>query len=159
MQHPMRGSIPFTALNTSSGECHLILGSVIMDRHADVVLLYELLDSRQCLRCRVARDNNGNTRPLAVFELAADIRIFILREIDGSGSVKLDARRGIVRQRGCLLLWIHWEMIFDVLRVQREHIELLHEADHLRTSEVTKRVAGQAQTNRRCFPRGWPFLS
>src|ERR1700689_2417858 len=40
-------------------------------------------------------------------------------------------------------------MILDILRIQREHFELLHEADHLRTTEVTKRVASQAQTNRR----------
>src|SRR5438876_11500482 len=70
----------------------LILGPVIMDRHADVVLLYELLDSRQCLGCMVVRDNNGNTSPLAVFELAADIRIFILFEIAVSGGVALAAR-------------------------------------------------------------------
>src|SRR5258706_13254698 len=50
-------------------------------------------------------------------------------------------------------------MIVDVLRVQRKHIELLHETDHLRSSEVTKRVTGQAQSNRQCFPRGGPFLS
>jgi hypothetical protein len=58
-----------------------------------------------------------------------------------------------------IFLWIHREVIFDVLCIQREHIELLHEADHLRTAEVTKRVAGQAQTNRRGFVSGRPFLS
>jgi len=47
-----------------------------------------------------------------------------------------------------IFLWIHRAVIIDVLCIQREHIELLHEADHLRTAEVTKRVAGQAQTNR-----------
>jgi hypothetical protein len=50
-------------------------------------------------------------------------------------------------------------MSFDILRIQREHIELLHEADHLRTSEVTERVAGHAQTNRRCFDNCRAFLS
>src|SRR6266478_4412234 len=60
----------------------LVLGAVIVDRDPDVVFLYDFLDSRQSLRCRVASDNNADSRPLAVFELAADIGIFILREID-----------------------------------------------------------------------------
>src|SRR5271169_2752387 len=42
-------------------------------------------------------------------------------------------------------------MIFDVLRVKRQHVELLQEADHLRTAEIAKRVAGQPQTNSRSF--------
>ena len=49
----------------------------------------------------------ADTCPLAVFELGPDVRIFIFREIDSSGSVKLDARRGIVGQRSRLLLRIH----------------------------------------------------
>ena len=50
-------------------------------------------------------------------------------------------------------------MIFDILRIQCEHIELFHEADHLRTSEVTERVASHTHSNRRCFDSCWPFLS
>src|ERR1700674_187108 len=129
----------------------LIFRPVIVDRDTDIVLLYELLNSRQGFRCWVAGDYDGNTCSLAVFELNPDVRIFIFLEIDGSGRVKPDARRGIVRQRSRLLLRIRREMIFDILRIQLEHIELLHEADHLRTTEVTERVAGQAQANRRCF--------
>src|ERR1700674_2772808 len=126
---------------------------------SDAVLLYELLHSRQSFRCGVAGDNDDNTSSLAVFELTPDVRIFVFREIDRSGSVKPDARRGIVRQRSLLLLRIRREMIFHLLRIQRRHIELLHEADHLRPTEVLERVAGQAQSNRRCFVSGWAFLS
>src|SRR6266478_10149916 len=136
----------------------LIFWPVIVNREMDIVFLYELLNSRQSLRRRVAGDNNRNTRPLAVFELVPDVRIFIFREIDGSGSVQPDSCCGIVRQCRCLLLRIRREMIFDVLRIQREHIQLLHEADHLRAMEVTERVAGHAQMNRRCFISGWPLL-
>src|ERR1700721_4423830 len=50
-------------------------------------------------------------------------------------------------------------MIFHILRIQLEHIELLHEADHLRAAEVAERVTGQAQTNRRCFDGCRTFLS
>src|SRR5216684_4461484 len=129
----------------------LIFRPVIVDGETDVVLLYELLDPRQSLRCGGARNDDDNTCSLAIFELAADVRVFILREIDGSGSVKLDARRGIVRQRSCLLLRIRRQMILDVLGIQLQHIQLFQEANHLGTAEVTKRVAGQAQTNRRSF--------
>src|SRR5437899_7866462 len=62
----------------------LVLGAVIVDRDPDVVFLYEFLDSRQSLRCRVARDNNADSRSLAVFELVADIRSFMFRELDGT---------------------------------------------------------------------------
>src|ERR1700730_16944006 len=74
----------------------LIFRPVIVDRDSDIVLPYEPLNSRQSLPCRVARDNDGNTRPLAVFELTPDVCIFIFREIDGSCSMKSDARRGIL---------------------------------------------------------------
>src|ERR1700730_8169385 len=102
-----------------------------MDRDADVVLLYKLLNSRQSFECRVTGDNNAKTSSLAVFEFGPYVRIFVFRKIDGSSSMKLDACRGVVRQRGCLLLCVHREMIFRVLRIQGEHIDLLHEADHL----------------------------
>src|SRR5580704_2697720 len=129
----------------------LIFRPMIVDSDTDIVLLYELFDSRQSFRCGVAGDDDGNTCPLAVIELIPDVRIFIFREIYGSGGMKPDARRGVIRQRSRLLLRIRREMIFDILGIQSKHIELLHKADHLRTTEVTERVAGQPQTNRRWF--------
>src|SRR6202790_2326977 len=74
----------------------LIFRAVIVDGDTDVVFLYELLNPRQSLRRGVAGDNHANSSALAVFEFAADVRIFIFCEINGSGSVKFDARRGIV---------------------------------------------------------------
>src|SRR6266850_621387 len=100
------------------------------------------------IRGRVSRDDDGNPRALAILEHAADVRVLICREIDGSGSVKLDARRGRVRQRSCLFLRICRQMIVDVLGIQLQYTQLLQKANHLRTAEVAKRVAGQAQTNR-----------
>src|SRR5271156_5617047 len=132
----------------------LVLGAMIVNRDADVVLLYEFLNSRERFRSRVPGDNNSDAGSLAVFELGADVCILIFREIDGASSVKLDARRRIVCKRCRLLLRIHWQMVFDVLHIQGKHIELLHEADHLRAAEVAERVAGQAQTNRCCFFSG-----
>src|ERR1700740_3685328 len=73
----------------------LVLRPVIVDRDTDVVLLYELFHSRQSSRCGIARDDDGNPCSLAVFELTADVRIFIFCKINGSGSVKPDARRSI----------------------------------------------------------------
>src|SRR5271154_5183117 len=67
--------------------------------------------------------------------------------------------RGIVCQRRRFPLRVQREMIFDILRIQREHIELFHEADHLRTAEVTERVASQAQTKRRCFDSCRAFVN
>ena len=55
----------------------LIFGSVIVNRDADVVLLYEFLNSRKCFRRWVAGDNDPDPRALAVFEFAANVRIFI----------------------------------------------------------------------------------
>src|SRR6266446_9030453 len=136
----------------------LIFRPVIVDGKADVVFLYEFLDSRQSFQRGVAGDNDTDICALAILELTPDVGIFVFQEIDGSSGVKPYGRRGIVRRRSHLLLRIRREMIFDVLRIQREHIELLHEADHLRTIEVTERVAGQAQTNGRCFGSGWAFL-
>src|SRR6266481_3912696 len=105
-----------------------------------------------------ARDNDGNTCPLAVFKFVADVRVFVFCEIDGSSGVKPDARCGVIRQCGRLLLRICREMILHLLRIEFKHIELLHEADHLRTIEVAERVAGQAQTNWRCLVRGMPSI-
>src|ERR1700733_2676192 len=136
-----------------------IFRPVIVNRDADVELLDELLNSRQCLWRGVARDNHCDACSLAVFELRPDVPIFVLREIDSSSSVKPDTRCGIVCQRSRLRLWLHRKMIFDILGIQREHIELLHETNHLRTAEVAERVAGQPQTNRRCFDSCRAFLS
>src|ERR1700682_1299505 len=136
-----------------------ILRPMIVDRDADVVLPDELLYSRQSSRCGIPGDNDLDTRSLAVFELGTDISIFILREIDGPGSVQPDARRGIVRHCSRFLLRVHRKMIFDVLGVQIEHIELLHEADHKRPAEVTECVAGQTQTNGRNFASGWGLVA
>src|SRR5580700_3670835 len=120
----------------------LILRAVIVDRDTDVVFLYELFNPRQSLRRGVARDNQANPCPPAVFEFAPDVGIVIFREINGSSSVKFDACRGIVCQGLLLLLGIHRKMVFDVLRIQGQHVELLQVADHLRPAEITKRVAG-----------------
>src|ERR1700722_14827689 len=95
----------------------LILGPVIVDGDADVVLLYELLDSRQSFRCGVTSDNDTDTSSLAVVKLCADVRIFVFRKIDSSGSMKLDACPRVVLQGSRLLLSIHREMIFNVLRI------------------------------------------
>ena len=91
--------------------------------------------------------------------LGADIRIFIFGKIDGSGGVKLDAGGRIVRKCSRFLLSIRRKMIFDVLRVQLRNIELFHECDHLGASEITERVAGEAQTKTRRLVRGWLRLS
>src|SRR5580693_1900159 len=128
-----------------------IFWPVIVDREANVILPHELLDSWQSFQCGVARDNDGNTRSLAVFELSANVGIFVFREIDRPGSMKLNASRGIVRERSRFLLQIRREMIFDILCIQLKHIELFHETDHLRTTEVAERVAGETQSNRRSF--------
>jgi len=106
----------FTTFDTSSGEMpQLIFWSVIVDRDTNIVFLNELLDPRQKFWRRVAGDNDADACSLAAFELASDVRIFILRKIDGSGSVKLDARGGVVREGRCFLLRIHREMILYVL--------------------------------------------
>src|SRR5689334_18667049 len=45
---------------------------MIVDRETNIVFLYELLNSRQRFRRRVAGDDDSNTRSLAVFELVPD---------------------------------------------------------------------------------------
>ncbi len=150
MQQPMRGSILLDRLQYIQGRRpQLVLGPMIVDCDTDVVFLYEFFYSRQSLRCGIAGDDDGNTRSLAVFELGPDVGVFILGEIDGTGSVQPDARRGIIRQRCGFLLRVGRKMIFDVLGIQLEHIQLLHEADSLRASEVAEGVTGQAQANGR----------
>ncbi len=92
----------------------LVLWPVIVNRESDVVLSYELLDSRQSLWRWVAGNNHGNACSLAVLEFAADVRIFVFLEIDRSGGVGFHARRGVIRQRRELLLHIRRKVIFDV---------------------------------------------
>src|SRR6476660_2436647 len=70
----------------------LVFRSVIVYGDTDIVFLHELLDPRQSRRCGVAGDDDGNACPLAVLELVPDVCVFIRLEIDGSGSVNLDAR-------------------------------------------------------------------
>ena len=122
----------------------LILRPVIVDGEAHVVLLDKLLDARKGTGRRVSSDNHRDTRSLAVLEFAADVGILVLIEINRSGRMQLNAGRMVVLERLRLLHGIHREMIFDVLGIQREHIELLHEADQLCPVEITKGVAGQA---------------
>ena len=81
MQQPMRGSIPFTALQHIERRMpQLVFRPVIVNRDADVVLLHELLDPRQSLGRGIAGHNHWNARSLAVFELAADVGIFVFGE-------------------------------------------------------------------------------
>src|ERR1700733_1736377 len=49
-------------------------------------------------------------------------------------------------------------MIFGVLCIQLEYVELLHETNQLRSTEVPECVARQAQPKRRRGVRRWPFL-
>src|SRR6266404_1101666 len=72
----------------------LIFRPVIVDRETDIVFFYELLHSRQGFRRGVAGDNDTDICALAILELTPDVRIFVFREIDGSGRVKPDGRRG-----------------------------------------------------------------
>src|SRR4029077_2409643 len=108
--------------NSDWGRPQFVFRTVIVDGDADVVFLCEFLDARKSLRGGVARDDNGNPRTLAVFELAAYVRILVLCEIDDSGAVKFDARCSIVGESNGLSWRIRGEMILDVLGVQRRHI-------------------------------------
>src|ERR1700722_3907881 len=100
----------------------IILRPIIGDGDTDVVFLYELFYSRQSFWSGIAGDDHANSCALAIFELGADVRIFIFGKIDGSGSVEFYSRRGIVPERSRLLLRIHRKMILDVLRVQVRHV-------------------------------------
>src|SRR5882724_10822587 len=132
-----------------------IFRAVIVDGETDVVLLYEFFDARQSLRCGVAGDNDADPRALAVFKFGADVRIFIFGKIDGAGSVKGDPCRGVIREGGGFLLRVHREMIFDVLAIEREDVELLQEGDHLRARKIPERVASNTEANRRGFVGRW----
>ena len=69
------------------GGPHLVLGAMVVDGDADVILLYKLLDARQSFRRRITGDDDGNSGPLAVLKLVSNVRIFVLAKIDGSGSM------------------------------------------------------------------------
>ena len=131
------------------GVPQLILRPMVMNGQADVILLHEFFDAWKRLRSRVSGDNHGNSSALAVFKLAANILIFVLRKIDRSRSVKLDARRVVVRNRLGLRRRVNRKMVLNILRIEREYVELLHEANHLVAGEVAKRITRQPQMNRR----------
>ena len=77
---------------------------MIVNRDTDVILLHKCLDPRQGLGRRVAGNNYGNARSLAILELGVNVLIFILCEVDHPGSMEPDAGGGIVSQ--CFrLLW------------------------------------------------------
>ena len=78
------------------GMPELIFWAVIVDGETDVVFLYEFLDARESFRRGVAGDNYRDSGSLAVFELAADVGVFVFGEIDGAGGVKVDACGGVV---------------------------------------------------------------
>ena len=45
-------------------------------------------------------------------------------------------------------------MIFNILGIQRQHVQLLHVADQLGAIEIAKGIAGQAELDRRGLPVG-----
>src|SRR5205085_2193045 len=82
----------------------------------------------------------------------------VLRKIDRSRSVKLDGRRVVVRNRLGLRCRVHRKMVLNILRIEREYVELLHEANHLVAGEVAKRIAREPQMNRRRLSRRLRWL-
>ncbi len=121
---------------------YLILRTVIVDGEPYVVLLHKLLDARKSFRRRISGDNDLNPRALAVLELTADVVVFIFGKINGAGGMELNACCMVVVERFRLCRWIHGEVIFHVLGIQRIHVQLLHVADQLRPVEIAKGVAG-----------------
>src|ERR1700683_3776134 len=130
----------------------LVFWPVVVDGDADVVFLYKLLYARESLRRGVAGDNDGDACAFAVLEFTPDIGIFILIEIDSSSGVKPDASSSVIGQRGRFLRQIHWQVIFDILRVQGKNVDLFHEGDELRAGEVAEGIAGQTQAD-------WRFVT
>ena len=55
----------------------LILGSVIVNRDANVVLLYKVFNSWKYFRRGIAGDNDPDSCAFAVFEFASNVRVFI----------------------------------------------------------------------------------
>ena len=85
----------------------LVLGAMIVDGNANVVLLHEFLDAWQGFRRRVPSNDYWNSRPFAVLKLAANIFAFVLCEVDCSGGMERDACGNIVCQRFRLRLRVH----------------------------------------------------
>src|SRR6185437_13673851 len=122
----------------------LVFWAVVMDGDADVVFLHKLLNPRQRFERWIASDDDADARSFAVFELRADVVVFVILKIDGSGGVQLDSRGSIISECGGFRLRVHGQMVFGVFRIQRRYVELLHESDHLRAREVAERVAGES---------------
>src|SRR5580692_13017071 len=101
----------------------LILWPVIVDGEPYVVLLHKFLDTTKSARGRVSGDNDRNTRSLGIFELIADVVIFVFGKVNRPDGMQLNARGMVVVKRLRFLGRIHREMVFDILRVQRKHVE------------------------------------
>src|SRR5258708_430656 len=95
----------------------LVLRPVVVDGEADVVFADEFFNSRQSFRRRVSGNDDGNPRALAVFEFAADVRVVIFVEIDGSGGVGFDACGGVVGQGVGFLFRIGGKVVLDVFEI------------------------------------------
>jgi len=67
-----------------------------VDGDADVVFPDELLKPWQRFGSRISGDYYADAGALTVLELGADVGVFILGKVDGSGSVQLDAGSGVV---------------------------------------------------------------
>ena len=65
----------------------------------DVVLLHELLDARQRGGRGIPGHDHLDAGALAVFELRADVFVFIFGEVDGAGGVQLDAVGAVIGER------------------------------------------------------------
>src|SRR5258708_26933712 len=123
----------------------LVFRTMIVDRDPDVVLLDELLYPRKTGGRGISGDDDGETGPLAILKLVADVVVFILEEVDGARSVKFDVCRCVVDDGLPFLRWICWKMVFDILCVQPGDAELLHVADHLGAAEIAKGITGKAE--------------
>src|SRR5580658_2123260 len=133
----------------------LVFRPVVMDRKLDVVFLDELFNAGKNCGGWITRDNNGDTGSLAVLELATNIVIVVFWKIDGSGSVELDARRGVIGQGLSFRCWIHGKMILHVLAVEVGQVELFHKSNYLRAREIAERVTGQPQMDGRRLSGRW----
>ena len=129
---------------------------MVVQRKANVVLLHELLNSRQRRRRWIARDDHANSSPLAVFKLRPNIFILVFGKIDRPSRMQLDSRRGVIGQRRCLGLRVHRQMILGVLQVDIGHTRLFQECNHLRPVEIPEGVTGDPEPDRRFFIRLGP---
>ena len=122
----------------------LIFGAVIVDGDADVVLLHEFFETRKGFGCGIARDDDVDASTLRVFEFGAHVGVVVFGEGNGAGGVKGDAGGSVVGEGGLFGLRIGGEMIFYVLNIEREDVELFHEGDELGAIEIAEGVAGDA---------------